>query len=85
MTAVKKETPLEKVLRRPRAFPALAYRPQDAADAIGVSVSTIYGMIDRGALKTVKFGTATVIRHEELVAILETGEPGRQRTPPKHP
>ncbi len=76
---------LDEKAERRRPFPALAYRPKDAAYAIGVSVSTVYGMIARGSLKTVKLGTATVIRHEDLVSVLETGEAGRQQTPPKHP
>lgn len=53
----------------PRA--ALAYRPQDAAAAIGVSRSTVCRMIADGTIEARKLGGATLIRHEELVRVLD--------------
>lgn len=50
---------------------ALAYRPKEAAAALGVSRSTIYEMIADGKLEARKLGGATLIRHEELVRVLE--------------
>lgn len=49
----------------------LSYRPAEAAAVLGISRSTIYGMIADGTLEARKLGGATVIRHEELVRILD--------------
>ena len=56
-------------------FPAAYYRPQHAGDIIGVSRSTIYGMIAKGKLRTAKVGAATVIRHEDLMAAVQPAIP----------
>lgn len=50
---------------------ALAYRPAEAAAVLGVSRSTIYGMIAGGVLEARKLGNATIIRHEELLRVLD--------------
>lgn len=51
--------------------PPLAYRPKDAAAALGVSKSTIYQMIAAGELEARKIGAATVIPHAALVRVLD--------------
>ena len=48
----------------------LAYRPADAAFVLSVCRATIYEMIADGRLEARKLGTATVIPHESLVAVL---------------
>lgn len=50
--------------------PRLAYRPKDAALVLGVSRSTIYEMIAAGVLQARKLGSATLIPHDELTAVL---------------
>ena len=48
----------------------IAYRPKDAATVLGVCRATIYEMVADGRLEARKLGTATVIPHESLVAVL---------------
>jgi excisionase family DNA binding protein len=57
--------------RREGNMPPIAYRPKDAAAALGVSKSTIYQMIAEGKLEARKIGSATVISHIELVRLLD--------------
>ena len=49
----------------------LAYRPKDAAAVLGVSRAQIYRMIAAGTVTAHKLGGATLIRHEELVRVLD--------------
>ena len=60
---------------RPKAYTPpvipLAYRPKDAALALGVSRSQIYRMIAEGVIKAYKLGGATLIRHDDLSRVLE--------------
>lgn len=49
----------------------LAYRPRDAAVAIGVSEALIYELISEGALPARKLRGATVILRSDLVTFLE--------------
>ena len=49
----------------------LAYRPKDAAALLGISRSTLYEMIASGKIEARKLGGATIIRHEELVRVLD--------------
>lgn len=52
-------------------YPAMAYRPKDAAKVIGISVTQLYRLIADGKLISCKFGGATIIRHEELQRVLD--------------
>jgi excisionase family DNA binding protein len=56
--------------RKEGNMPPIAYRPKDAATALGVSKSTIYEMIANGDLDARKIGAATVIPHEALARLL---------------
>jgi excisionase family DNA binding protein len=56
---------------RPPVYPAMAYRPKDAAKLIGISVTQLYRLIERGDLVYCKFGGASIIRHEELQRVLD--------------
>jgi putative heme degradation protein len=49
----------------------LAYRPRDAAAAIGVSEALLYELISVGALPARKLRGATIILRSDLVAFLE--------------
>ncbi len=51
--------------------PRLAYRPQEAANMLGVSRSTIYQMVAEGRLVSRKLGAATVIPYVELQRLLD--------------
>jgi excisionase family DNA binding protein len=44
----------------------VAYRPAEAAEALGVSVATIYRLIGRGEIRAVKIGRAVRIHRDEL-------------------
>lgn len=44
----------------------LAYRPQEAADVMGVSRQTIYRAMERGELRGRKLGRSTVILAKDL-------------------
>lgn len=48
--------------------------PQQAADYLNISRSTIYAMLDAGELPSVKIRRARRIRWSDLYAIVETGE-----------
>lgn len=52
-------------------MPKLAYRPQEAADQLGVTRQTIYAWMASGRLESVKIGRARLIRHDDLVAMLD--------------
>lgn len=61
-------------LRRP--IERLAFRPEEAAEAIGVSRSQIYKEIKEGRVKSFKYGAATLIRREELEKLIDQLDPG---------
>jgi excisionase family DNA binding protein len=52
----------------------LSYRMDEAAKAVGLSKATLYRLIDKGELKTLKVGTRTLIRREVLEAFLDRVE-----------
>ena len=47
-----------------------AYRPAEAAERLGVSRMTIYNLINRGVIRSVKIGSARLIPASELHRIL---------------
>lgn len=51
-----------------------AYRPSQAAELLGVSRRHVYALIERGELRTVKSGTATLIRAEWIDDYLDALE-----------
>jgi excisionase family DNA binding protein len=51
----------------------LALSPAEAAEALGVSRSTVYRMISSGQLLVVKVGRRTLVAKSALVALLQTG------------
>ena len=51
----------------------LALSPAEAAEALGVSRSTIYRMVSSGQLSVVKVGRRTLVAKSTLVALLQTG------------
>jgi excisionase family DNA binding protein len=50
----------------PRPDPRIAYRPADAAKAIGISRAYLYELIAAGRIRTCKLGAATLIERAEL-------------------
>lgn len=54
----------------------IAYRIDDAANAIGLSRSTIYELINAGKLRSVKAAGRRLILAEDLKAFLLAGEEG---------
>lgn len=52
----------------------LSYRMDEAAEATGLSKATLYRLIERGELTTLKVGTRTLIRREVLQAFLARAE-----------
>ena len=55
-------------------LPRLAYTPNEAAKALGVSRQHIYNMMNRGQLKSFKFGDARRIPAAEFDRLLATAE-----------
>ena len=51
----------------------LALSPAEAAEALGVSRSTVYRMVSSGQLSVVKVGRRTLVATATLVALLQTG------------
>lgn len=51
---------------------ALAYRPAQAAEQIGVSRSRFYELVAEGKIRAKKLGHATIIERAELARYLET-------------
>jgi excisionase family DNA binding protein len=49
----------------------LAYNVPDASRAIGVSRATVWRLIAAGELRTFKLGARTLIRAEQLFALLD--------------
>jgi excisionase family DNA binding protein len=52
----------------------LGYRPNEAAEAIGVSRDTIFKALADGSLRSVKIGAARVIPADALREFLANGE-----------
>lgn len=44
----------------------LCYAPADAANALGIGRSTLFGLLARGEIKARKLGTRTLISADEL-------------------
>ena len=51
----------------------LALSPAEAAEALGVSRSTVYRMVSSGQLAVVKVGRRTLVAKSDLDALLQTG------------
>ncbi|MEI6096567.1 MAG: helix-turn-helix domain-containing protein [Gammaproteobacteria bacterium] len=51
----------------------MALSPAEAAEALGVSRSTVYRMISSGQLLVVKVGRRTLVAKSALVALLQSG------------
>jgi len=49
----------------------IAYSVPDAAKAIGVSKNAIWEMLRLGELRRVKLGARTLVRHDDLRALIE--------------
>jgi excisionase family DNA binding protein len=56
-----------------RSVQRLSYSPDEAALALGVGRSMIYGLIAEHVLPVAKAGKRTLISHEDLVAFLRRG------------
>ena len=54
--------------------PRLAYSIPEAAELLAIGRTYVYDLIRRGDLPTVKSGRRRLIRHEALVAYLDTLE-----------
>lgn len=64
--------PKGKKVQAPKQFLVpLAYRPDDAAHVLGVSRATIYRMIAAGDLKARQIGGAVLIRHNDLMELVD--------------
>jgi excisionase family DNA binding protein len=50
----------------------LALRVDDAARACGLSRGTLYKLLNRGALRSLKIGNRRLILREDLVSLLES-------------
>lgn len=55
----------------------LTFRPEEAAESLGVSKTTIYEAIKDGWLTTFKWGRATLIRRSELEKLIDRLDPPR--------
>lgn len=51
-----------------RRFVPISYRPDDAAELIGLSTSRVHELIAEGEIVARKSGRATVIMHDDLYA-----------------
>jgi len=60
--------------RNAQALPRLAYSVAEAADVLGVGRTLAYDLIRRGELRSVKIGARRVVRHDALVAYLDSLE-----------
>lgn len=58
-----------------RPVEKLTYRPEEAAEALGVSRTTIYKEIQAGKIRTFKYGAATLIRRAELERLIDQLDP----------
>ena len=63
-----------------RRFVPISYRPDDAAELIGLSTSRVHELIAEGVIRARKSGRATVILHDDLYAYV-TGLPVVVPTP----
>jgi excisionase family DNA binding protein len=62
-----------------RATDAIAYRPQQAADLLGVSLSTLERITKADAIPTVKLGRCRVYLADQLKAWLASRQEGGRR------
>lgn len=58
----------------------LAYGMEDAAEALGVSVPTLFRWKKAGLFRTTKVGGRTLVRRVELERMLEAGEEAPRAT-----
>lgn len=49
----------------------VSYRVDDAAHALGVSESTVWGLIKKGAIRAKRMGRATIIRRDDLISYVD--------------
>lgn len=49
------------------------YRVDEVADVLRVSVRTVYRLLDRGALRSVRAGRAVLVPRESVEAFLREG------------
>jgi excisionase family DNA binding protein len=52
----------------------LAYSPQEAADALGLCLNTVYNLIHNGKLPYVKINRRLLIPRADLEALLKDGQ-----------
>lgn len=52
----------------------LAYTPQEAADALGLCLNTIYALLREKRIKSVRYGRKHLIPASELAKVLEGEE-----------
>lgn len=53
--------------------PPMAYSINDAASAIGIGRTTLYSLIQTGRLPIVKVGKRTLVRHDDLMTLIDQG------------
>ena len=53
--------------------PSLLMTTREAAQALRVSVTTLYGLISGGQLRTIKIGKSRRIKRAEIEAFIERG------------
>lgn len=56
--------------REPQVFEPLAYRPREAAKALGISVSTLDRLVRAGAIPAARIGRVRVFEREVLAEFL---------------
>lgn len=64
----------------PTAVVPIAYRPNEAARAIGVSSGHIRNLMKDGSLPFTRLGRAILIRPEDLLALLDESKRERVNT-----
>jgi excisionase family DNA binding protein len=58
-----------------QSLPPLAYTVKQAAAALGIGRTTLYTLIQAGELTPVKIRQRTLLRHDDLVALLDRTRP----------
>ena len=58
-------------------LPRLTYRPAEAARLLGIGRSTLYLYVQKGVLRTIRLGGCTLIRAEDLRALITSNGEGR--------
>ena len=61
----------ESISVSPQSSPPLAYTIKQAAVALGIGRTTLYALIQVGELTPVKLRQRTLLRHDDLVALLD--------------